>query len=87
MRKIIGAAAFVAIVFTALPASAQPSDPYDYPYCLQGKDYNLPGLCQFRSYLECEATAWGLNSYCGINPRFAFAYGWQPRGRRLYQGW
>ncbi len=46
MRKIIGAAAFVAMVFTALPASAQPNDPYDYPYCLQGKDYGLPGLCQ-----------------------------------------
>ena len=47
MRKSIGAAAFVAIVFTALSASAQPNDPYDYPYCLQGKDYGLPGLCQF----------------------------------------
>src|SRR5258708_2995707 len=44
MRKIIGAAAFVAIAFTALPASAQPSDPYDYPYCLQGKDYGPPGV-------------------------------------------
>jgi hypothetical protein len=84
MRKIIGAAAFVAMVFTALPASAQPNDPYDYPYCIQGHDYGLPGLCRFRSYLECEATASGTLSYCGINPRFAFAYGWQPRGRRLY---
>jgi uncharacterized protein DUF3551 len=46
MRRSIGAAAFVAIVFTALSASAQPNDPYDYPYCLQGKDYGLPGLCQ-----------------------------------------
>jgi len=50
MCKSIGAAAFVAIVFTALSASAQPSDPYDYPYCLQGKEYGLPGLCQFTSY-------------------------------------
>jgi len=84
MRKIIGVAAFVAMVFTAIPASAQPNDPYDYPYCLQGHDYGLPGLCRFRSYLECEATASGTLGYCGINPRFAFAYGWQPRGRRLY---
>ncbi len=45
----------------------------DYPYCLQGRDYGLPGLCQFRSYSECEATASGTFSYCGINPRFAFA--------------
>ena len=49
MRKCIGAAAFVAMVFTALSASAQPNDPYDYPYCLQGRDYGYPGLCQFRA--------------------------------------
>ena len=84
MREIIGAAAFLAAAFTAFPASAQPNDPYDYPYCLQGRQYGLPGLCQFTSYEQCQATAWGLNSYCGINPRFAFAYGLQPRGRRLY---
>jgi hypothetical protein len=84
MGKIIGAAAFVAMLFTALPASAQPSDPYDYPYCLQGSDFGLPGLCQFTSYQQCEATAYGLVAYCGPNPRFAFAYGWQSRGRRPY---
>ena len=83
MRKPIGAAAFVAIVFTALSASAQPNDPYDYPYCLQGKDYGLPGLCQFTSYQQCQASAYGTFSYCGMNPRFA--YGWQPHGRRPYQ--
>lgn len=84
MRKIIGAAAFVALVFTALPASAQPSDPYDYPYCLQGRDYGLPGLCQFTSYQQCMAAASGLAAYCGINPRFAFGYGWQRPGGRPY---
>jgi hypothetical protein len=82
MRKIIGAAAFVAMVFTALPASAQPNDPYDYPYCLQYGEYGLPGLCQFTSYRECQASASGRNLGCGTNPRFA--YGWQPRGRRPY---
>jgi hypothetical protein len=45
----------------------------DYPYCLQGREYGLPGLCQFTSYEQCEATASGTFSYCGINPRFAFA--------------
>ena len=83
MRKCIGAAAFVAIVFTALSASAQPNDPYDYPYCLQGKDHGLPGLCQFTSYQQCQASAHGTFSYCGANPRFA--YGWQQRGWRPYQ--
>jgi hypothetical protein len=83
MRKIIGAAAFVAMVFTALPASSQPSDPYDYPYCLQGGDYGLPGLCQFTSYVQCQATAWGTRSYCGPNPRFLYLG--PPRGRWPYQ--
>jgi hypothetical protein len=73
MFKLIGAAAFVGIVFTALPASAQPYDPYDYPFCLQGREYGLPGLCQFTSYAQCQATASGTFSYCGENPRFASA--------------
>lgn len=83
MRKSIGAAAFAGIVFTALSASAQPSDPYDYPYCLQGKDYGVPGLCQFTSYQQCQASASGTFSYCGVNPRFA--YGWQPRDGRPFR--
>ena len=82
MRKIVGAAAFVALALTALPVSAQPGDPYDYPYCLQGGDYGLPGLCQFATYWQCQATASGTRSYCGRNPRFAYA--WQSRGRRPY---
>ena len=76
MLKLIGAATFAGLALsalTALPASAQPYDPYDYAYCLQGKDYGLPGLCQFNSYAQCEATASGTPSYCGVNPRFAFA--------------
>lgn len=80
MLKIIGAAVFVATVFTALSASAQ--DPYDYPYCLQGTSWGYPGLCYFTSYQQCLASASGTEAYCGPNPRFLF--GLQPRGRRLY---
>lgn len=83
MHRIVGGAAFVAITLTGLPASAQPDDPYDYPYCLQGKDYGFPGQCQFTSYLQCMATASGTFGYCAPNPRFA--YQWQPRGRLPYQ--
>jgi hypothetical protein len=52
MRNIIvGAAAFVATVLTAMSASAR--DPHDYPYCLQGRAYGYPGLCYFTSYQQC----------------------------------
>lgn len=84
MREIIGAAV-VAIACTALPASAQPSDPYDYPYCLQGKDWGYPGLCHFASYQQCQAMASGTFSYCGTNPRFALGWQQQQRSRRPYQ--
>jgi hypothetical protein len=50
------------------PASAQ-----DYPYCLQGRDWGYPGNCQFSTYQQCLVTASGTFSYCGINPRVAFA--------------
>jgi hypothetical protein len=45
----------------------------DSSYCLQGRDYGIPGLCEFRSYAECEATASGTFGYCGANPRLTFA--------------
>ena len=62
------------------PASAQDR------YCLQGRDYGYPGNCQFATYAQCMATASGTLSYCGINPRYAFAR--QQRGdRRAYRGY
>ncbi len=67
MLKIIGAAAFVAVAFTALPASAQPSDPYDYPYCLQGRVWGYPGLCHFTTYPQCHG--YGLGYGCVLWPQ------------------
>jgi hypothetical protein len=70
MRKLIGAAAFAAVVLAAFPASAH--DPYDYPWCLQGRVWGYPGLCNFTSYPQCQDTASGTDAYCGPNPRFYF---------------
>ena len=42
-------------------------------YCLQGRQWGYPGNCEFQTYRQCEATASGTLSYCGINPRYGFA--------------
>ena len=84
MRHLVFAAvSAVAVLAGSISAAvAQPEDPYDYPYCLQGKDWGYPGLCHFRSYEQCMASASGTFAYCGINPRFAFT-----RERRGYRGY
>ena len=51
-------------------------------YCLQGRQWGYPGNCQFSNYQQCSATARGTDSYCAINPRYAYA---QPR--RVPQQW
>jgi hypothetical protein len=68
LRNLLPAVALGAIALMPTPTLA-----HDYPWCLQGEDYGYPGLCQFVSYPQCQATASGTFSYCGINPRFAFA--------------
>ena len=59
MRQIIGAAALVALVCAAAPATAR-----DYPDCLQGRDYGYPGLCQFTSYAAMRSH--GVRNFCRI---------------------
>jgi len=61
MRQMTGAAAFMAIALSAAPAAAR-----DYPYCLQGREWGYPGNCEFMSYPQCQATASGTDSYCGL---------------------
>jgi hypothetical protein len=51
----------------------------DYPWCIQGGGWGVPGDCSYRSYAECMASASGRRVYCNINPRVAF--GQQRRGR------
>ena len=77
MRSLVLIATFGALSLAPSVASAGPVrdffNPPDLAYCLQGKDYGLPGLCEFHTYQECQAAASGTASYCGINPRYAFA--------------
>ncbi|MFH0302970.1 DUF3551 domain-containing protein [Bradyrhizobium sp. 31Argb] len=71
MRRLIFA---LSIAVPAAAGAISPAAAQDYPYCLQGKDWGLPGLCHFWTYEQCAASASGTFSYCGINPRFAFFY-------------
>jgi len=63
----------------AILATAGGAAAIDYPYCIQGRGWGIPGDCSYRSYAECMATASGRNVYCNVNPRVAF--GRQQRGR------
>jgi hypothetical protein len=69
MRRLV---LVLSIVVPAAAGVVSSTAAQDYPYCLQGKDWGLPGLCYFWSYQQCMASASGTFSYCGINPRFAF---------------
>jgi hypothetical protein len=60
-------------------AGPTPAAAIDYPYCLQGGGWGIPGDCAYRSYAECQASLSGRYGYCNINPRVAF--GLQRRGR------
>ena len=42
-------------------------------YCLQGRTYGYPGNCSFSTFEQCQATASGTDSGCGINPMTAYA--------------
>ena len=57
-----------------------PAAAIDYPYCIQGGGWGVPGDCSYRSYAECMASASGRRVYCNVNPRVAF--GRQYRARR-----
>jgi len=60
------AAATIATLSTVQPAAAS-------RYCLQGRQWGIPGNCAFTSYRQCMAAASGTNAFCGINPRYAHA--------------
>jgi hypothetical protein len=57
-------------VGTIAPAAAQTR--IQDQFCLQGRSWGYPGNCRFSSYRQCMASASGTDSYCGINPQYAF---------------
>ncbi len=84
MRTRIGAIVALSALGTGWLIAAAPAaaDPYDYPWCIQGREEGYPGYCGFQTYQQCMATASGRDAACGYNPRLAF--GPQPvRPRRV----
>ena len=71
MRHFVFAAVSAVAVLTAVGSNSAAAQ--DYPYCLKGRDWGWPGLCHFWTYEQCLASASGTGSYCGVNPRYAFA--------------
>ena len=80
------------LVMTALLAAGAamvtgptPVAAIDYPWCIQGGGWGIPGDCSYRSYAQCMAAASGRYVYCNINPRVAF--GQQQRRERYYRNY
>jgi hypothetical protein len=86
MRRTMLALFGVLSASAATMAGAGPAAALDYPYCIQGKDWGIPGDCSYVSYQSCMTAASGRGVYCAVNPRVAFGRPLQPRrhGRDYY---
>jgi hypothetical protein len=47
-------------------AGSGPAAAIDYPWCIQGGGWGVPGDCSYRSYAECIASASGRRVYCNV---------------------
>jgi Protein of unknown function (DUF3551) len=79
MRPAMLAISALLAAGAAMTAGCGQAAAFDYPYCIQGRGWGVPGDCSYRSYAECMATASGRDVYCNVNPRVAFR---KPRPRR-----
>jgi Protein of unknown function (DUF3551) len=79
-------AMLVLLAGSAAIAGPTPAAAVDYPYCIQGGGWGVPGDCAYRSYAECQASLSGRYGYCNINPRVAFARQQHRRPHRDYGG-
>jgi hypothetical protein len=66
-------------------AGSAPAVAYDYPWCIQGRGWGIPGDCSYQTYAQCAASASGRDVYCNVNPRVAF--GQLPRRGRHYRNY
>jgi hypothetical protein len=76
MRHLLLALFGLLSASAATMAGAGSAAAFDYPYCIQGREWGIPGDCSYPSYQACMAAASGRGVYCNINPRVAFR---QPR--------
>ena len=84
MRNAMLAMAVLLAAGAATIAGSGPAAARDYPWCIQGGGWGVPGDCSYRSYAQCMASASGRGLYCNVNPRAALNQ--QPRGR-VYRGY
>jgi hypothetical protein len=72
MRKTILAVSALVAAGIAMKAGSGPAAAIDYPYCIQGGGWGVPGDCSYRYYAQCMASLSGRHGYCNVNPRVAF---------------
>jgi Protein of unknown function (DUF3551) len=62
---------FNAIVVLVTIGSISAAAAAERRYCLQGGTWGFPGNCRFSTLQQCQASASGTFSSCGVNPRYA----------------
>jgi len=82
MRKTILTMAALSAAAIITTATSGPVAAHDYPWCVQGRGFGVPGDCSYQTYDQCMASASGRALYCNINPRVAF--GRVRQGRPVY---
>jgi uncharacterized protein DUF3551 len=80
MKAALAVLTIGALVGISAPALAQYSTSDQYPmtsryravaqdaFCLQGDEWGYPGNCQFSTYRQCMAAAYGTYASCDRNP-------------------
>jgi hypothetical protein len=84
MRNTMLALLALASAGAATIAGSTPAAAYDYPWCIQGGGWGVPGDCSYRTYAQCMASASGRYVYCNVNPRVAFGQARRGRPDRNY---